>query len=130
MGLFQVVLLIFVSGKIVITGAKERANIYDAFDKIYPVRSLPPPALSKHFRAFLPSHPRVTRAPIAPITFLGAPQPSRCETQAALAQRHRHERVAHPMRCVCARPCTQVLLRFRKPEPAAGRIGDGRARGR
>ena len=33
----EIVLLIFVSGKIVLTGAKERGEIYDAFKKIYPV---------------------------------------------------------------------------------------------
>ena len=33
----EIVLLIFVSGKIVLTGAKERQQIYDAFEKIYPV---------------------------------------------------------------------------------------------
>ena len=33
----KVVLLIFVSGKIVITGAKVRQDTYDAFEKIYPV---------------------------------------------------------------------------------------------
>ena len=33
----EIVLLIFVSGKIVLTGAKEREEIYDAFKKIYPV---------------------------------------------------------------------------------------------
>ena len=33
----EIVLLIFVSGKIVLTGAKERAQIYEAFRKIYPV---------------------------------------------------------------------------------------------
>ncbi|KAJ3049050.1 TATA-box-binding protein [Rhizophlyctis rosea] len=33
----KIVLLIFVSGKIVLTGAKVRQEIYDAFDKIYPV---------------------------------------------------------------------------------------------
>ena len=33
----EIVLLIFVSGKIVLTGAKERNEIYDAFNKIYPL---------------------------------------------------------------------------------------------
>ena len=33
----EIVLLIFVSGKIVLTGAKQREQIYDAFKKIYPV---------------------------------------------------------------------------------------------
>jgi len=33
----KIVLLIFVSGKIVLTGAKERKEIYDAFQKILPV---------------------------------------------------------------------------------------------
>ncbi|KAF2069257.1 hypothetical protein CYY_009427 [Polysphondylium violaceum] len=33
----KVVLLIFVSGKIVLTGAKVREEIYDAFEQIYPV---------------------------------------------------------------------------------------------
>lgn len=33
----KIVLLIFVSGKVVLTGAKERNDIYDAFDKIYHV---------------------------------------------------------------------------------------------
>lgn len=33
----KIVLLIFVSGKVVLTGAKERKDIYDAFDKIYHV---------------------------------------------------------------------------------------------
>jgi len=35
-----VVLLIFVSGKIVLTGAKERDHIHKAFEKIYPVLEL------------------------------------------------------------------------------------------
>ena len=33
----KVVLLIFVSGKLVITGAKNREQIYAAFENIYPV---------------------------------------------------------------------------------------------
>lgn len=33
----KIVLLIFVSGKIVLTGAKERNDIFDAFKRIYPV---------------------------------------------------------------------------------------------
>lgn len=33
----KVVLLIFVSGKIVLTGAKEREQIYEAFENMYPV---------------------------------------------------------------------------------------------
>ena len=33
----EIVLLIFVSGKIVLTGAKEREEIFEAFKKIYPV---------------------------------------------------------------------------------------------
>lgn len=33
----KIVLLIFVSGKIVLTGAKERSDIYEAFQNIYPV---------------------------------------------------------------------------------------------
>lgn len=33
----KVVLLIFVSGKVVLTGAKVREETYDAFEKIYPV---------------------------------------------------------------------------------------------
>ncbi|KAL0481849.1 transcription initiation factor TFIID TATA-box-binding protein [Acrasis kona] len=33
----KVVLLIFVSGKIVLTGAKEKDHIYEAFDQIYPI---------------------------------------------------------------------------------------------
>ncbi|KAK4272307.1 hypothetical protein QN277_020881 [Acacia crassicarpa] len=33
----KIVLLVFVSGKIVLTGAKERDEIYRAFDSIYPV---------------------------------------------------------------------------------------------
>lgn len=33
----KIVLLIFVSGKIVLTGAKERSHIFDAFQNIYPV---------------------------------------------------------------------------------------------
>lgn len=33
----KVVLLIFVSGKIVLTGAKVRSEIYEAFNKIYNV---------------------------------------------------------------------------------------------
>jgi transcription initiation factor TFIID TATA-box-binding protein len=33
----EIVLLIFVSGKIVLTGAKQRQQIFDAFKKIYPV---------------------------------------------------------------------------------------------
>jgi transcription initiation factor TFIID TATA-box-binding protein len=33
----KIVLLIFVSGKIVLTGAKVRDEIYEAFENIYPV---------------------------------------------------------------------------------------------
>jgi transcription initiation factor TFIID TATA-box-binding protein len=33
----KIVLLIFVSGKIVLTGAKVREEIYQAFQSIYPV---------------------------------------------------------------------------------------------
>ncbi|KAI4791403.1 hypothetical protein KUCAC02_034024 [Chaenocephalus aceratus] len=33
----RIVLLIFVSGKVVLTGAKEREEIYDAFENIYPI---------------------------------------------------------------------------------------------
>lgn len=33
----KIVLLIFVSGKVVLTGAKERAETYEAFENIYPV---------------------------------------------------------------------------------------------
>lgn len=33
----KIVLLIFVSGKIVLTGAKKREQIYQAFEAIYPV---------------------------------------------------------------------------------------------
>lgn len=33
----KIVLLIFVSGKIVLTGAKDRSDIYTAYEKIYPV---------------------------------------------------------------------------------------------
>jgi transcription initiation factor TFIID TATA-box-binding protein len=33
----KVVLLIFVSGKVVLTGAKVREDLYDAFNNIYPV---------------------------------------------------------------------------------------------
>lgn len=35
----KIVLLIFVSGKIVLTGAKVREEIYQAFELIYPVSS-------------------------------------------------------------------------------------------
>ncbi|KAI7101703.1 hypothetical protein KC352_g37643 [Hortaea werneckii] len=35
----KIVLLIFVSGKIVLTGAKVREEIYQAFELIYPVLS-------------------------------------------------------------------------------------------
>uniref|UniRef100_A0A673AUR0 TATA-box-binding protein-like n=1 Tax=Sphaeramia orbicularis TaxID=375764 RepID=A0A673AUR0_9TELE len=33
----RIVLLIFVSGKVVLTGAKDRAEIYEAFENIYPI---------------------------------------------------------------------------------------------
>jgi len=33
----RIVLLIFVSGKVVLTGAKERSEIMDAFSNIYPI---------------------------------------------------------------------------------------------
>ena len=33
----RIVLLIFVSGKVVLTGAKVREEIYEAFDNIYPI---------------------------------------------------------------------------------------------
>ena len=43
----KIVLLIFVSGKIVLTGGKNRDDIYKAFENIYPVltefRKLPNP---------------------------------------------------------------------------------------
>ena len=37
MQLPKIVLLIFVSGKIVLTGGKRREDIYQAFENIYPV---------------------------------------------------------------------------------------------
>jgi transcription initiation factor TFIID TATA-box-binding protein len=37
MGSPKIVLLVFVSGKIVLTGAKFRDQIYQAFENIYPV---------------------------------------------------------------------------------------------
>ena len=47
MQLPTIVLLIFVSGKIVLTGGKNREDIYKAFENIYPVltefRKLPNP---------------------------------------------------------------------------------------
>ncbi|KFO61912.1 TATA box-binding protein-like 2, partial [Corvus brachyrhynchos] len=33
----RIVLLIFVSGKVVLTGAKDRSEIYEAFENIYPI---------------------------------------------------------------------------------------------
>ena len=33
----RIVLLIFVSGKVVLTGAKVRTEIYEAFENIYPI---------------------------------------------------------------------------------------------
>ena len=33
----KIVLLVFVSGKVVLTGAKYKTDIHEAFDKIYPV---------------------------------------------------------------------------------------------
>jgi len=33
----KIVLLIFVSGKVVLTGAKVRSEIYEAFESIYPI---------------------------------------------------------------------------------------------
>lgn len=33
----KIVLLIFVSGKVVLTGAKVRQEIYEAFDNIHPI---------------------------------------------------------------------------------------------
>lgn len=33
----KIVLLIFVSGKVVLTGAKNRHQVYTAFENIYPV---------------------------------------------------------------------------------------------
>ncbi|MBN3270604.1 TBPL2 protein, partial [Polyodon spathula] len=33
----RIVLLIFMSGKVVLTGAKERSEIYEAFENIYPI---------------------------------------------------------------------------------------------
>ena len=46
----KIVLLIFVSGKIVLTGAKVREEIYQAFEMIYPVLSgkLPIPKCCRH----------------------------------------------------------------------------------
>lgn len=66
----KIVLLIFVSGKVVLTGAKQREEIYQAFEKIYPVL--------QEFRkgdaaTALPPAP----APVqqAPPPLLGAPAP-------------------------------------------------------
>lgn len=42
----KIVLLIFVSGKIVLTGAKVREEIYQAFEMIYPVLNGMPQVLS------------------------------------------------------------------------------------
>lgn len=45
----KIVLLIFVSGKIVLTGAKVREEIYQAFELIYPVLSGMPWLTFRHF---------------------------------------------------------------------------------
>lgn len=50
----KIVLLIFVSGKIVLTGAKVREEIYQAFEMIYPVLS-GRPGVHCHYRLLLTS---------------------------------------------------------------------------
>jgi transcription initiation factor TFIID TATA-box-binding protein len=49
----RVVLLIFVSGKIVLTGAKVREEIYQAFEMIYPVLSGQRSPFSRYTRTML-----------------------------------------------------------------------------
>ena len=54
----KVVLLIFVSGKVVLTGAKAREDVYAAFDAIYPV-------LQEFRKADAAPHPAITAAAAA-----------------------------------------------------------------
>jgi len=54
----KVVLLVFVSGKVVLTGAKAREDIYAAFDAIYPV-------LQEFRKADAAPHPAIMANPSA-----------------------------------------------------------------
>ena len=54
----KVVLLIFVSGKVVLTGAKAREDVYSAFDAIYPV-------LQEFRKADAAPHPAIAAAAAA-----------------------------------------------------------------
>ena len=54
----KVVLLIFVSGKVVLTGAKAREDVYAAFDQIYPV-------LQEFRKADAAPHPAIAAAAAA-----------------------------------------------------------------
>lgn len=59
----KIVLLIFVSGKIVLTGAKERVQIYEAFENIYPVLQVFKKATDPVAGEALPSGEEATAGP-------------------------------------------------------------------
>ena len=61
----KVVLLIFVSGKVVLTGAKAREDVYAAFDAIYPV-------LQEFRKADAAPHPAIAAAAAAAAAVAGA----------------------------------------------------------
>ena len=74
----KVVLLVFVSGKVVLTGAKAREDIYAAFEAIYPV-------LQEFRKGDAVPHPQsaggaVAPLPVAPLPVsgggIGAPAPT------------------------------------------------------
>lgn len=69
----KVVLLIFVSGKVVLTGAKRREDVYSAFEKIYPV-------LGEFRKGDAPSVPSTLRLGGMPLVS----QPQLAQTQNAL----------------------------------------------
>ena len=59
----KIVLLIFVSGKVVLTGAKKREDIYRAFENIYPVLQ----TFRKGGRRGVGWRRAVARSPAAPL---------------------------------------------------------------
>lgn len=73
----KIVLLIFVSGKVVLTGAKKREEIYAAFENIYPVlKEFKKGALLESDGgavAQIAAPPSVAAAPVQPASQLGVP---------------------------------------------------------
>lgn len=73
----KIVLLIFVSGKIVLTGAKERVQIYEAFENIYPVLQVFKKQTDAAGTSVAPALPSTSAAAAASSTTPALPAPAR-----------------------------------------------------